>query len=146
MPNKYKKALMTNLTDSKKIKEGLVFVLAFLLILGIVSLQGRIAPSVWTWAGSLPALAIVFITATARIRDISGNSWISYLRRVSMAVCVLGAAMGILIPLIPGEPMPTWRNVVVAWGWAGTWFTTPNVGPWWAYISGESKLKRNQEV
>jgi hypothetical protein len=34
---------------------------------------------------------------------------------------------------------PSWREVILRWGMALVWLTTPHMPPWWRYISGRYK-------
>lgn len=89
----------------------------------------------------LPALLIIAVTALVRANDIGwkrkGGHW--HVRRIGF-VLVGGAAVGYMLkPWWFSGIYPSWYSVVLAWGVALTWITTPGQPPWWRYVSGEYK-------
>jgi hypothetical protein len=60
------------------------------------------------------------------------------------------AAIGIMFePMLvwwQGHDMidyPSWREVMIRWGFALVWITTPHMPPWWRYVSGQYKTERD---
>lgn len=113
---------------------------AFSVVLALYALSVLIEPGWVTYLLSLPAMLIVALTALARVNDITlektGRNW--QLRRLGF--CMAGTAAVMLAggPLTSSEPM-SWRSVFTYWGVALVWLTTPNMPPWWRYVSGEYK-------
>ncbi len=102
-------------------------------------------PGLVSWIATMPALLVIFLTAVSRINDITSTQKRYQLRRIGLTMSAVGAA-GIAIAPLFGSDMPSWRGVMMTWGWALTWLTTPNMPPWWKYISGEYKLKKGQQA
>lgn len=100
-----------------------------------------------TWALSLPPLLVIVLTALARAYDIKDLSARGFARKMGMILVAASAASLLVSPLL-GYSMsfPLWRHVMLYWGFALAWLTTPNMPPWWKYISGEYKLKENQSA
>lgn len=112
------------------------------LMLVLLSLYGLtvLVPVGWlTYGLSTAALLVIWLTAVARVNDItaSGRRW--HLRRLGLVLCGTVAVVLIAAPLFPPVDFPTWNEVLLRWGFAITWFTTPNMPPWWQYISGEER-------
>ena len=113
-------------------------ILAGLYALGVVVDAGFI-----TYLVSLPALAVIATTALARVNDIREEhvGWQWQLRRVGLTLVGTAAVVGAYSPIVHPSTYPTWKTLVLYYGFALTWLTTPNMPPWWRYISGESKGK-----
>jgi hypothetical protein len=50
----------------------------------------------------------------------------------------------ILGPFSDVPLFPNWRSVLLSWGFAISWLTSPNMPPWWNTITGthrEDKIK-----
>lgn len=121
--------------------------LAAFLLLGIHYASTELPRDWVTWALSLPALAVVLITSMARAQDIRGNDLRSFVRRMGFILAGSGAMSLALAPVLGyTNSFPSWRAVILYWGFALTWLTTPGMPPWWKYISGEWKIKRGQDV
>lgn len=90
-----------------------------------------------TYLGGAPALVIIILTALFRINDIkedkTGALW--QLRRVGLALAGTAAVSLLMAPIVYGTSFPTWRGLLLYWGVALTWITTPNQPPWWKYIN-----------
>lgn len=100
-----------------------------------------------TWGLSLPPLAIIILTALARAYDIRDLSARGFIRKMGMVLVAASAASLLVSPLLGyTSSFPLWRSVLLYWGFALSWLTTPNMPPWWKYVSGEYKLKENQSV
>lgn len=118
-----------------------------LVLLTLFSLGDNARPSWGTWLATLPAWAIVGVTAAARLHDITeiGKRW--FVRRLGMILVASGALALAVAPLLNySNSFPTWRGCCLYWGFALAWLTTPNMPPWWKYISGEKKLARGQQA
>lgn len=115
------------------------FILASLYALGIV-----VNPGIITYCVSLPALAVIATTALARVNDIKkeNSGWQWQLRRVGLTLVGTAAVVGVYSPITDPTTYPTWKGLVLYYGFALTWLTTPNMPPWWRYVSGEAKAKQ----
>lgn len=113
-------------------------ILASLYALGIV-----VKPGLITYCLSLPALAVIATTALARVNDIKkeNDGWMWQLRRVGLTLVGTAAVVGVYSPITDPASFPTWKGLVLYYGFALTWLTTPNMPPWWKYISGEAKAR-----
>lgn len=100
-----------------------------------------------TWALSIPPLGVIILTALARAYDIKDTSARGFTRKMGM-ILVAASATSLLISPLLGYTLsfPLWRHVMLYWGFALAWLTTPNMPPWWKYISGEYKLKGDQSA
>lgn len=100
-----------------------------------------------TWALGVPPLLIIIITAIARAYDIEDQSFRGFIRKMGM-VLVAASATSLLVSPLLGYTMsfPLWRQVMLYWGFALAWLTTPNMPPWWKYISGQYKLKEDDRL
>lgn len=127
------------------------FLLSLLLTLYYASTH--IPPGWLTYLLSTPALLVLAVTALARLNDIRPDQiskrW--QVRRYGM-VMVGAASLGLCFePLIPWGvgittlDFPSWREVVVRWGIALVWITTPHMPPWWRYITGEYRTVREEK-
>lgn len=100
-----------------------------------------------TYALSAIPLLIIIITAVARAYDIKDLSWRGFARKMGMILVASSATSLIVAPLLGYYgSFPLWRNVMLYWGFALAWLTTPNMPPWWKYVSGEYKLKSDQSA
>lgn len=99
-----------------------------------------LGPSMWSYIVALPALAIILITAIARVNDISkelqSKRW--QVRRVGLSVSA-GASAALLAAPLAGAYM-NWGTTALIWGFALTWLTTPEMPPWWRWISGRDEV------
>lgn len=113
-------------------------ILAALYALGLVAEPGLV-----TYAVSLPALAVIATTALARVNDIKkeNHEWQWQLRRVGLTLVGTAAVVGVYSPITDPTTYPTWKTLVLYYGFALTWLTTPNMPPWWKYISGAAPEK-----
>lgn len=105
-----------------------------LLLWGITS----ITPGWFSWLITAPAHAIIVLTALARVKDLKDMKLRSQARRMGLTMVATASVAFAASPffLTQGD-FPTWKTVLLVWGIAVTWFTTPNQPPWWKHISGE---------
>ncbi|HEY4598294.1 hypothetical protein [Corynebacterium sp.] len=118
-----------------------LFMVALTLIVYACSVF--IAPGVVTSVLSSGALLLIALTMLARLDDISpkahGLAW-----QARRAGCVMagsaavGCAAEPLLDMMFGVRMdwPTWKEVVLRWGIALVFLTSPNMPPWHRYILG----------
>lgn len=118
------------------------FMFAVFLILLVYTASLYVMPGWVTWAMIFPASLIVAITALARVNDIGpermGRRW--EVRKVGLILAGAGSVMIMATPFTESPVFPTWRAVVVMWGFALTWLTTPDHPPWDYYISGKYRF------
>lgn len=133
--------------SSKMIHSTVGTITAAAVILLLFTVIGDVAPSWLTWAATVPAWVISGLTAAARLHDITeiGKRW--FVRRLGMIMVASGALALIAAPIMGySNSFPTWRGSCLYWGFALSWLTTPNMPPWWKYISGEWKLAKGQQA
>lgn len=103
--------------------------------------------SPWTnWWIALPANVVIANTALARINDmgIKKKSAIWQWRRLGLMLAGVASITAVLGPFAETPLFPNWRGVLLAWGFAISWLTSPNMPPWWNTITGthrEDKVK-----
>ena len=83
---------------------------------------------------SVIPLAVLAVTAVARVNDISPEKletrW--HVRRAGLSIV---AAAAVALILSPGTYTASWKDVALYVGMAMTWVTTPQMPPWWKYIT-----------
>lgn len=93
-----------------------------------------------SYALALPALAVILITAIARVNDIDkeldSTRW--QVRRAGLSI-VAGASAALIAAPFAGAYM-SWGTAALIWGFALTWLTTPEMPPWWRWISGRDQV------
>jgi peptidoglycan/LPS O-acetylase OafA/YrhL len=118
------------------------FTFAVVLIVMVYIASLYIQPGWATYFISFPASLIVAITALARVNDIGpermGKRW--QVRKISLILAGAGSVMMMATPFSDSPMFPTWRAVIVMWGFAGAWLTTPDHPPWDYYISGKYRF------
>ena len=128
---------------AKTLKSKLIAILSALACLFVTYIVVQQSPALWlTWATGLPAALIVAITALVRGNEIPTevDSWRSHLRRAGFFFAGIGAVSFMISPL--KGSWPGWNAWFMIWGIAATWVTTPNMPPWWDYISGKKRLRK----
>lgn len=131
----------------KTLKSKLIAGLSALVCLAVTCIIVQQPPALWwTWATGLPAAAIVAITALVRGNEIpvEVDSWRSHMRRAGFFFAGIGAVSFMISPL--KGFWPGWNAWFMMWGIACAWLTTPNMPPWWDYITGQKKLLRKDVV
>lgn len=119
-------------------EQGVALILAaFCLVLLLWGIT-QITPGWFSWFVTLPAHIIIILTALARVKDIKDMKLRSQVRRMGLTMVATASVTLAASPffLTLGD-FPTWKSVLLLWGIAMTWFTTPNQPPWWKYIAGE---------
>ena len=110
--------------------------IAAIILLNIYCLMLAIQPGWVTYALGVPPLLILAITALARGHDIGRDKvqrrW--QIRRLGF-VFVGTASVGLLLMPFAKHDFPSWMELVIRWGMAFCWLTTPNQEPWWKYIT-----------
>lgn len=114
------------------------FVMA-ILIIAFFYVMSLIAPPGWvSYLFCVPPAFVVAITALARVNDIGpermGRRW--EFRKISLIMVGTGAVMVLVTPFTESPAFPTWRGVILMWGFAGAWMTTPGMPPWDYYVTG----------
>jgi hypothetical protein len=127
-----------------KIKEQFLPIIASLVILIGAYTGSLFIPANWfTYLLSLPACVIILITALARLNDIkpaqSSARW--HVRRAGLMLAGVAAMSFMTTPWTSPPLFPSWKAVMLMYGLALAWLTTPNMPPWWKYITGEFKSK-----
>lgn len=134
------------MTRNEKLEQAAEFITAAAVLIAIYWLTTSVPRGWITWAMSVPALVILAITAIVRLYDITavGTRW--FVRRLGMILVGTTAITLIAAPVMDySNSFPSWRGVLLYWGVALTWLTTPNMPPWWKYISGEYRLSKEQQ-
>lgn len=133
--------------SNKNKKAVLQISAAAIIILALHLIGDSLVPGWLTWALGAPALVIITTTAAARVHDITGMEMRWFVRRLGMLLAAGGAVSLLLAPILGyTNAFPTWRSVALQWGFALAWLTTPNMPPWWKYITGEYRLNKDQRV
>lgn len=126
------KTLSDQGSEKTLFKQLLSVALMALAMLSFYLLSTFVPPGAASYGLSFVALAMVIVTALARVNDIGvRHGWVWNLRRI--ALITTGAASAGII--LMGEP-PAWKDTMFHVGIALTWFTTPGMPPWWKYIAG----------
>lgn len=99
-----------------------------------------VSASIVGYIAAIPALAVILITAVARVNDIqpdkTSKRW--QFRRAGLTIAAAAAAAMLLAPLYGAQI--GWSTVALIWGFALTWLTTPEMPPWWRWISGRDEV------
>lgn len=118
------------------------FLVAVLLMVSFYTMSIYIPPGWVTYMFIFPAAGIVAITSLARVNDIGpermGKRW--QVRKIALILAGAGSVMLLATPFLVNPAYPTWRAVIIMWGFAGTWLTTPEMPPWDYYITGKYRF------
>lgn len=111
-------------------------VLGTLLVVYVVS--STVDPGWATYVCSLPAALVVALTSLARVNDMGPELMQGrhHIRRAGLIFSGTGAVMVLMWPASDMAFPISWRIVVLLWGIACVWLTTPNMPPWEDYITG----------
>lgn len=118
--------------------------IAATMVLGLIYwLSTVIPPGPMTWALAIPADLIIALTALARVNDLdpahTGFRW--QIRKIGYMLAAV-AAVGYIFLELEGRPQyPPWKSLMLQWGVALTWLTTPGLPPWHRYINGDFRKK-----
>lgn len=98
-----------------------------------------VSPGMISHLASVIPLGILCVTAIARVNDIGKDKvekrW--HVRRAGLSIVAGASAIAMLGPLAGLTAYPAWGTVALYWGFALTWLTTPEMPPWWRWISGK---------
>lgn len=119
----------------KAFVEALVFISFFYVM-------GKNVPPGWiSWAFIAIPCIVMIITAYARVNEIGpekmGARW--QVRKMGLIMSGTGAGMILISPFSTVPTFPTWTAVILVWGVAFAWLTTPGATPWDFYVSGQYK-------
>ena len=100
-------------------------------------------PSILNWLLGVPAALIVAITALVRANDIPHEvtSWRGHLRRAGFVLAGVGSINWLVMPFGDRGHWPQWYSLLLLWGMAASWLTTPGMPPWWGYVTGTKKIR-----
>lgn len=118
------------------------FVMA-VVAMGFFYVMSVLFPAGWiSYAFIVPPSLVVALTALARVNDIGpeqmGTRW--QFRRISLIMAGAGAFMALGTPFSDPAIFPSWRVVVLMYGFAGAWMTTPGMPPWDYYMTGKYRF------
>ncbi len=90
------------------------------------------------WIG-FPAGVFVAMVSLMRVNALGPDfrGWRWHLRRAGLILAGSGAVMLLATPFLETPLYPTWRAVLIMWGIALTWLTTPGQPPFWEYWTGD---------
>lgn len=123
-------------------RQWLPFTIAVFVVMGVYFLSLFIPPGWITYWLTVPASLVIAITALARANDIGAErtGWSWQLRKIGLVMAGAGAVMMMSTPFLDDPRFPGWRIVLILWGFAFTWITTPNMPPWTYYITGQFRF------
>lgn len=123
----------------KKWRNAVAGAITAVVVVGAYYVGQSVGPSIWSYIVALPALAVILVTAVARVNDISPNKtskrW--QFRRAGLSISAGTAAAFLAVPLANANI--SWGTVAMLWGFALTWLTTPEMPPWWRWVSGRDQ-------
>lgn len=104
-------------------------------------------PGWGSWLVAAPAFLVLMLTVVARLKDLTDMRARSQFRRLGLILVGAASLIYFMAPLTNSpHPFPTWKLALLAWGMALTWVTTPNMPPWWKYISRELTEKETSDA
>ena len=123
--------------QAKSFAIALSMLMAFYL--GSVFIQ----PGLFTYLLCVPPSFVIALTALARVNDIgvekTSKRW--QLRRIGLVLTGAAAVMLLASYWTPNSLLIPWRAVVMVYGVAFTWLTTPEMPPWEDYMTGKYRDK-----
>ncbi len=133
---------MKNWIKERMSQHAIALLLTFIVVVAAYLLGAYVSPGVISYLASLPPLAVICITAIARVNDIGKNKvskrW--QFRRMGLSIVASSSAIALLGPLAALAAFPIWSTVALYWGFALVWLTTPEMPPWWRWISGRDEM------
>lgn len=132
--------------DEKKMEQVMYLSATSLVLAMILGVATTLEPGWFTWALALPAHLIIIVTALARVKDLKEMNLRSQVRRIGLVLSGAGSVVFMMAPFVDSiGDFPTWKALLLVWGVAFTWLTTPNHPPWWKYITGEFRELAKQD-
>lgn len=124
------------------------FTVAVVTLLAVYFGSVFIPPGVVTWLLIIPPSLVVAVTALVRVNDIGPEKMqlVWHVRRLGLIMAGAGAVMLMATPFGKAPSYPTWRVVVLVWGIALAWLTTPGMPPWWLYITGKCRTRPSRRA
>lgn len=119
---------------------------AALVISGFQYAASHWAPGWGSYFVTAPAVLAIIVTCVARLDDIGleqrAANWQA--RRLGLILTAVGCIYLLLGPFSEDVIFPGWIGGMIAWGVTLTWVTTPNMVPWWKFITGEYRTRKNE--
>lgn len=137
MRNEFEKWMTGGSSLTQKIKQGSFGLLA----LSMTYAASFVHPGWGSYLATFPALSIIAATSLVRIVDMQGWEIHHAIRRTGFLMVLAFATAIAVSPFTDTPTFPTWTMMVGCWGLAGCWLTTPNMPPWWKWVSGQYKYK-----
>lgn len=124
-------------------RRALVLALAVVIISIITTLGSSYTAGWLTYIASFPALIGLLITCLARINDISPTltGWVWQARRFGLAIVGSTSVAFLYLPFSNYPLFPSWLVTSLFWGYFITWLSTPNMPPWYDYITRDRTKK-----
>lgn len=121
------------------------FALTVVVLLAIYVASLLVEPGLTTALLIMPPCLIMLLTALARANDIGPEhmDWIWQVRRLGLVMAGAGSVMYMFSPWADGGVPVPWRAVILAYGVALAWLSTPILPPWWDYITGRYRDSNN---
>lgn len=128
---------------NKALLNKMAFATVAAIALFLYTIGVTVKPSWLTYGLQLPSLVIMALTALARVNDIGPDrkGWQWEGRRIAFSAAG-AAAIALMFGPFSGQDFPSWRGLLLTWGVAGVWLTTPGMPPWDKYIMGKAKLPK----
>lgn len=130
---------MTPRVRSIVFRQVLPSAMMIVVFLALYALTLLVPPGRATFWISVPAIAIIWFTAVARLNDIDDTrgGWRWHCRRFGFVLAAMASFAAIYQVSLDYNTYPTWGDLLFRWGVAITWLTTPHMPPWWKYIAGK---------
>jgi hypothetical protein len=109
-----------------------------LLVVGIYFIAVNVSAGWLSYIASSIALLIVMVTSLVRANlighELTHKRW--HVRRFGLVLVGLASVWLLLAPFGMVMDFPTWKEVLLRWGFALSWLTTPGMPPWWRLMTG----------
>lgn len=114
------------------------FALGFALLAAVYAGSLFIPAGIITYWLVVPPALICAVTSLARVNDIGVEKMSLHwqVRRIGLVMAGAGSVMILATPFTGRGPV-SWSGVMFVWGVGLSWLTTPDLPPWWDYITGE---------